>query len=86
MTRNICLLIALNTAVPMSLMASTAQCVAQSRITEDSFSIFSEADSQKKRPSKLQQKPKSTPSPNETTVGNCGQGEWAQCDYDGINN
>jgi len=86
MTRNIYLIITLVVVMPTALMTYTVECLAQSRIIEDSFSIFGEADSQQKKPSKLKQKPKPTVSPNDTTVGNCGQGGWAQCDYDGINN
>ena len=48
--------------------------------------IFSDTDNQKKIPDKPNQKPKSPASEKEAPAGNCGQGEWAQCDYDGINN
>ena len=48
--------------------------------------IFSDVDNQKKLPAKQNQKPKASASEKQAPIGNCGQGEWAQCDYDGINN
>ncbi|GDX39401.1 hypothetical protein LBMAG20_16160 [Methylocystaceae bacterium] len=64
----------------------STRCLAQDQSIEESFNIFSDTDNQKKIPGKPNQKPKSPASEKQAPAGNCGQGEWAQCDYDGINN
>ena len=65
----------------------STKCLALVQSIEESLSIFSDTDNQtNKMPAKQNQKPKSPASEKQAPVGNCGQGEWAQCDYDGINN
>jgi hypothetical protein len=64
----------------------STRCLAQVQSIEESLNIFSDTDNQKKTPGKPNQKPKSPASEKQAPAGNCGQGEWAQCDYDGINN
>ncbi|MFM8860227.1 MAG: hypothetical protein ACKOEW_09080 [Methylocystis sp.] len=66
--------------------ASITRCFAQTQGFEESLSIFRNPDNQEKRPLKPNQKTKPTASAQKVPVGNCGEGEWAQCDYDGINN
>ncbi len=75
-------------ALTVFLAATTlsTRCLAQVQSIEESLSIFSDTDNQKKIPGKLNQKPKSPASEKQAPAGNCGEGEWAQCDYDGINN
>ena len=71
-------------AVLLSGTMLSTKCFAQGKNFEETMGIFSDADNQKKLPAKQNQKPKA--SEKQAPIGNCGQGEWAQCDYDGINN
>lgn len=73
------------TALLAGSMSST-RCFAQVQNIEETLSIFSDTDNQTKIPAKTNQKPKSPASEKQAPAGNCGEGEWAQCDYDGINN
>ena len=77
---------ALILAVLLSGATLITKCFAQEKNFEETLGIFSDADNQKKLPAKQNQKPKASASEKQAPVGNCGQGEWAQCDYDGINN
>lgn len=65
---------------------SITKCFAQVQNIDEPLSFFYDNDNQKKTPAKQNQKAKSSASEKQAPIGNCGQGEWAQCDYDGINN
>ena len=65
---------------------SITKCFAQAQNIAETLNIFSDNDNQKKIPAKSNQKAKSISPEKQAPVGNCGKGEWAQCDYDGINN
>ena len=87
MTTHHTLYAALALTVFLAVTTLSTKCLALVQSIEESLSIFSDTDNQtNKMPAKQNQKPKSPASEKQAPVGNCGQGEWAQCDYDGINN
>ena len=73
-------------AALLAVATSSITCFAQGQNFEEALSIFSDTNNQRQLPTKQNQRPKASASEKQAPIGNCGQGEWAQCDYDGINN
>lgn len=75
-------------AMILVMILFTSLARSQSIDAESLFNNFSnDADSilDKKKQSKYKLNSKSTIK-DQSSRGNCGGGEWAQCDFDGINN